>query len=655
MPSPDASAPVHQRPSIGLSALSLALIGALSMTFGLTGSALAQTQLPPSANPGLLQPSPADIRPSGEELKQPDKAIPEPKVEETKIDIPEQPAVVQLQNTKFFVKSITVDGVSLFDPEAIRPIVAKYENQEVTLQDLSALVEEINQLYRNKGYLTTIAYIPPQDVDNGELSIQVVEGTIGKMEIVGHKYHRGFVVARSLDQRPGDVLNIRTLENNLNLSNFRNNFRMRATLSPGEETGETNVRMEVEEQQPWQIAGTYDNQGRTFIGTQRWGVEVANRNLLGMGDRLTARWIGASRTQSALGSYFLPLNKYGTEVGTTFGYSFVDVDLDQGGQPDIEGQAFNYGLVVSQPLDKRRTFVLDGGLNFRRIDSLINNTRTNRDDIVSLQTGLNFDKFDRLGRTFARAQWSIGAHWLGGNRDFMKYELFSTRLFRLPKGNLLVLRGYGQLTPSDLPPAELMQIGGAYSVRGYSEGLLTGERGYNFSAEHRWPIPFLRNVSPYLADRTQGVFFFDMGQVWVSEKNRQSFIPLNGIGPSNAERTLLASAGFGLRFQITRFFNAFVDCGFPLLNRERSEPLGRDYFPRVHFGLRSEMLPNDFRKRSDEVYELKSRKEGGKMVKKSQEEAISAPEETETAPTETQNQEQNNEPTLPLDSDPSES
>ncbi|MCE3233981.1 MAG: outer membrane protein, partial [Vampirovibrio sp.] len=197
--------------------------------------------------------------------------------------------------------------------------------------------------------------------------------------------------------------------------------------------------------------------------------------------------------------------------------------------------------------------------------------------------GLNFDKFDNWGRTFIRAQTSVGTTWFGGNRQFWKAETLANRIVRLPKNNFLILRSYAQYTPDALPPAEQFQLGGAYSVRGYTEGLLIGDRGYQFSVEHRWPVPGLRKMNPWLADRIQGASFFDYGRTW-SDKSNQF---------QNSETTL-ASAGLGVRARVSQYMQGFVDFGFGMLNRTDIE---RNAQPtaRVHFGVRSDLLPDDYR------------------------------------------------------------
>lgn len=566
------------RPQLALSLL----ITCVCAVPGLALTAMAQEAIPSQANPGLLLPTQADKLPDTKRL--PDTTAQPSHVD---LDTPEQAPSVQLPAARFQVQKITVEDATIFAPADFAPIVQPFEGREVTLEELSSAVDQINKLYREKGYLTSQAFVPPQEVAGGTVIIRVVEGRVGNVSVTGNKYFKTNAILRTLDLKTGEVFNLKALEKRLNVSNQQNGFHLKAVLSPGEHTGDTDIKFEVAERQPWQIAPTFDNQGRPFIGMYRGGVELSNDSVFGYGDRLSTRFMGADGTRTMQGAYAVPLNGRGDELSLSYGYSHVDVDL--GTADDIIGTARTTSLMFSHPFDMERKWVGDIGLNARRVASEFNGDQTDLDKIRSLQTGLSFNKYDRLGRTFARLQTSLGFDAFGGNADFWKTEAMFTRLFHLPANNILIFRGYGQLSPDALPSIEAMQIGGAYSVRGYTEGLIVGDRGYNFTIEDRWPIPMLGLLSPWLADRLQGTVFFDIGRAW-NDKSSTRFV-------SNAgSTTFLMGSGFGLRARLSQYLMGFVDLGFGLVDRSNIEPLSNPT-ARVHFGVRSELLPTAYKSR----------------------------------------------------------
>lgn len=543
-------------------------------------------------NPGLLTPSP------GLQQEQQRKLPPE-KIEEVQLDAPERTVPESAPSISFLVNRINVEGVTLFTQDEIRRAVAPYEGKTQTIDSLNQAVDAIARLYYDKGYVTSQAYIPPQDIENGVLLIRVQEGRIGKIGIEGNRYYRARVIQRMLDQEPGDPLNLRTLERDLNRSNRLNStsYRLRASLDAGEKPGETDVRIQAAERLPFQITPAFDNQGRPLIGLYRWGVEARHDSLTGWGDRLATRWIGAEGTQVALASYSVPVNRYGTELGGSFSFSRVNVRLPvTGTPPEIIAKAYNYGINVSQPLGRNRYWTLDNSVNWRSVDTFFDGDQTDDTEIRALETGLSYDRYDRWGRTYNRLQSTLGVGVLNANAKFWKIGNYFTRIVTLPKNNMLVLRGQVQWTPDTLPPPEQMQIGGAYSVRGYTEGLLTGDRGVDFGIEHQVIVPGLHRINPWLGGRIQLATFYDIGRVWLDGSN-----PSFAQGRANRrESTMLHAVGFGVRAQLSRFMEGFVDVGFGL-NRHELERWVNQPTARVHFGVRSNLISRDFKMRGREV------------------------------------------------------
>src|SRR5262249_37194304 len=130
------------------------------------------TTFPNTASPGLQTPPSKDtlqdtVKPSDVPYEDTTKEKP---ADEVKLDVPETKPSVNLQSPQFFVKHIEVEGSTLFKPEEFRPILEPYENKEVTLEELGKAVDAINKMYQKKGYLTTQAYVPPQDVETGNVT-----------------------------------------------------------------------------------------------------------------------------------------------------------------------------------------------------------------------------------------------------------------------------------------------------------------------------------------------------------------------------------------------------------------------------------------------------------------------------------------------------
>lgn len=87
------------------------------------------------------------------------------------------------------VEAIEVLGSTAFPPERLAAITAPYVGRTVSLEELAAAANEIlaaiNQLYESEGYLASGAYLPRQDLSQGRVRIQVVEGELEAVEVAG--------------------------------------------------------------------------------------------------------------------------------------------------------------------------------------------------------------------------------------------------------------------------------------------------------------------------------------------------------------------------------------------------------------------------------------------------------------------------------------
>lgn len=546
--------------------------------------------------PGLMtNPNPAEKVPT--ELR--DKTqFRQQSQEQIKLDAPQQKAETENSQLMIPTRQVRIEGVTILKPEELRPIVEPYIGKEQTLNQLNALAQAIADLYHKRGYLTADAYLPPQDIVDGVLTIRVQEGRVGKISIEGSKYYRAKLVKNMLSQKPGGMLNFRVLERELNRSNrLSDGYQVKAFLAAGDKPGQTDLHIRMAERQPLQITGVADNQGRPLIGLYRGGIDVRSDSLTGNADRFNASWRANPNMQVAYGSYSLPLNRFGTRLNTNGGFVQSHVLLPVKNPPDIMGKSISAGVSLSQPLDRDRHFTLDTGVLWNRVNSYFDGDLTRTNEVRAWQTGLNFNRYDRWGRTFSRVESTVAFGGAPNTKPFWKFENYAYRVFVLPRNHLLILHSNAQLTPDALPSSQQFQIGGVNSVRGYTEGLLFGDRGINLGAEYRFPFPVIKK----LQSRVQLSLFYDYGRVWMDHSN-----PLFVKGISTLpQRTTLQSVGFGVNARLTRFLDGFINVGFGLSARSQVEPLGTQPTARIHFGIRSNLLSEAYAVRPSKpvVYE----------------------------------------------------
>ena len=77
---------------------------------------------------------------------------------------------------KIFIKNIELENATFITQKDYLHILKKFENRYLSFKDLRNLVREITNIYRQKGFITSFAYLPPQKIKKGK-----------EEKILGHK------------------------------------------------------------------------------------------------------------------------------------------------------------------------------------------------------------------------------------------------------------------------------------------------------------------------------------------------------------------------------------------------------------------------------------------------------------------------------------
>ncbi|MEO7860611.1 MAG: POTRA domain-containing protein, partial [Nitrospirales bacterium] len=101
---------------------------------------------------------------------------------------PETGAPIQPGTVRVYVSEIQVSGNTVFSDAEIAEVTAPFKNRTLLTEDLERLRLSLTLLYVNKGYLTSGAIIPDQDVTSGVITVQIIEGTLSRIDIEGNRW-----------------------------------------------------------------------------------------------------------------------------------------------------------------------------------------------------------------------------------------------------------------------------------------------------------------------------------------------------------------------------------------------------------------------------------------------------------------------------------
>jgi hemolysin activation/secretion protein len=83
------------------------------------------------------------------------------------------------------VKNIEVNGSTVFSFEELAQAVRPFVGQELSYEQLLEIRTAINELYVSNGYETSGAFLPPQEIDDGVVQVQIIEGELERIDIQG--------------------------------------------------------------------------------------------------------------------------------------------------------------------------------------------------------------------------------------------------------------------------------------------------------------------------------------------------------------------------------------------------------------------------------------------------------------------------------------
>jgi hemolysin activation/secretion protein len=547
-----------------------------------TNSAQAQTVFSLSDNSNNLQ----------SQIPQPPKPQPEPlkpKPEKPPIELlipttppsstePEIPTDTQTQIT---VTQFNFTGSTIFSDEQLREVVQEYLNRSLSFSELLQARTAITQFYVDRGYVTSGAYIPPQTIENGIVTIAIVEGRIDDINVkVEGKLTPNYVRNR-LKIATGQPLNVDRLLEALQLLQLNPIIdRISAELSSDVRPGTSILDVEITVADTFTAEIILDNGRNPQVGSFRRGVELKDINFLGYGDTAKVWYLNTDGTHDVDVAYTIPVNARNGEVELEYRYVSAEVVEDPFDELDINSDYQKYSISFRQPVYQTPSQELALGLTF---DHQTSQSRlgdfggfpfrgTDDEGRTKISSFRFFQEWTQRGEKqvlAARSEFSLGVDLFdttntfnegidedlpGSNYFAWRGQLQWVRL--LAPETFLVMRGDIQLADRPLVALEQFGLGGLGSVVGYRQNYLLTDNGVFGSAEVNFPI---YNRGDHLVHL---IPFFNIGTGW------------NSGDTPDPEDSTLASLGLGLQWQYSDRVSARIDWGIPLISvRKEGETL----------------------------------------------------------------------------------
>jgi len=421
------------------------------------------------------------------------------------------PSATATPVASFRLNDLRLNGAQALTDQELKDLTQPFIGRDVTLGDLESLAQAITARYRERGFFLAQAVVPVQTVRDGIVEISVIEGRLGKVDVVvapdaptSEARVRGFIAPLV----PGQAVNAQTYERAMLLLSDQPGIRVSSGLQEGGQTGTTDLAVEVAAGPRFAFTAEADNHGTLESGRYRVGGTARWLSPFGIGDNLDARVMVSNSNALQFGrlAYEAPIGTDGWRAGVGLARVSYEVggqfrDLDAQGRADVFDLSLNYPLIRQ----RQQNLFLRLGADMKRLTDEINavdfsaKKRVNgfgvgwtwerRDEVLgggywassgTLYRG-KLDIRDALSEQFD--QGPVGLRTQG---DFTKLSFQLSRLQSVLAGHSVYLSAGGQRASRNLDASEKLALGGARAVRAYASGEALVDEGLIGTAEWRW-------------------------------------------------------------------------------------------------------------------------------------------------------------------------
>ena len=164
---------------------------------------------------------------------------------------------------RFNVEHYVISGNSVLTPETIAFALTNIDGAfgtNVSFEGIKTVVEQLQQAYHDRGYTIVYVTLPRQTLTNATVKIEVLEGRLSAIDVVGNYYFSSNNIMRALPSlRTNIVINAPVLQAELNRANANQDRQIIPVIGPGPEPGTSALTLKVKDRLPFHAKVDLDN------------------------------------------------------------------------------------------------------------------------------------------------------------------------------------------------------------------------------------------------------------------------------------------------------------------------------------------------------------------------------------------------------------
>ncbi|VBB09343.1 polypeptide-transport-associated shlb-type [Lucifera butyrica] len=415
------------------------------------------------------------------------------------------------ETPSFVIHTFQLEGDHLENFLWLQPLLNQYAGAKIGKEGINLLAKLLTESLIDRGYITTRVLIPQQNLSSGVLRFRILPGIIQDIRFVDPTI-RG-IWQSAFPVRPGDILNLRDLEQGLEQMKRVPSQDVDMQLLPGDKPGASMVAITVKQAKPWKVIFSLDDSGSQATGKLQESATFSYDNFLGINDLFNvslncdADRAGSDRGTSGNSFYYSFPQGYWTYSISHSYYQYHQTVANSGNSFVSSGQMDDWNIEAERLLhrDQRQktslAFAVSTGLNQYFMDDT--EIGVERQQITTAKLALRQKQYN--GQTVLN--WELAAQrgvpWFGAEPDpqassadspttrFTVWTADATLTapvhFGNPKAQYTAVL-HGQYTKNTLFASQCLSIGNRYTVRGFDgEQTLSGETGWYWRNELSFP------------------------------------------------------------------------------------------------------------------------------------------------------------------------
>lgn len=424
------------------------------------------------------------------------------------------------------------------------------------------------------GLITTTINLPSQNLKSKTLKFEIIPGKIDTININDKNFtkNRASIFTSFGINKKGDILNLRDIEQALEVLQNASNGNVSFKLIPSNKENYSDIKITKEEKLPLNLSLSFDNLGSRATGKYQGGVNLNALNLMGFNEI----WY------SSYSKNIFKADKQSVEndtkrgktdniyYGITIPYKRFSLDFNEYRYNYDQAIPGAFGVYKYSGKSKRRNLTINylyhrdqiskNSIFFRLWEKENKNyiedyeLDNQRKKTAGYEIGLSSQIFIENGHVVFGATYKKGTGARGAlrapqedyNDGTNRFEIISVD-FNFNKSSLNVpltydFKFHGMWNNRPLTMQERLNIGGYYTVRGFDgEMSLVGDRGY-----------YIRNTLEYGISNNHFMYAaFDFGKV-------------SGKSSNYMTDNTLVGYGIGLKGYFKRKLQYDIFLGFPL-------------------------------------------------------------------------------------------